>query len=40
MSRTCSTMGEMRNAYHILVRKPEGKRPRDHLEDIEWILGK
>jgi hypothetical protein len=30
-------MGEMRNAYKILVRKPEGKRPlrrpRDRWED-------
>jgi hypothetical protein len=25
-------MGEMRNAYKILVRKPEGKRP---LEDVD-----
>jgi hypothetical protein len=36
---------KMRNAYKILVEKPEGK---DHLEDLgvdnkitlEWILGK
>jgi hypothetical protein len=38
-------MGDMRSAYKILARKPEGK---DHLEDLgidgkfilEWILGK
>jgi hypothetical protein len=38
-------MGEMRNAYHSLLGKPEEKRP---LEDIridgkiilKWILGK
>jgi hypothetical protein len=37
-------MEEIRNAYKILVRKPEGKR---HAEDLgiggrilEWILGK
>jgi hypothetical protein len=27
MGRVCSTHGEKRNAYSILVRKPEGKRP-------------
>jgi hypothetical protein len=27
MSRTCNTNGEKRNAYRILVGKPEGKRP-------------
>jgi hypothetical protein len=27
MGRTCSTNAEKRNAYRILVRKPEGKRP-------------
>jgi hypothetical protein len=27
MGRACSTNGEMRNAYTILVGKPEGKRP-------------
>jgi hypothetical protein len=27
MSRACSTNGERRNAYSILVGKPEGKRP-------------
>jgi hypothetical protein len=40
-----ASMGEMRNAYRILVRKPEGK---NHSEDLgtdgkiilEWILGK
>jgi hypothetical protein len=32
MGRACSTIGEMKNAYRILVVKPEGKiqlgRPR------------
>jgi hypothetical protein len=27
MARTCSTNGEKRNAYRILVGKPEGRRP-------------
>jgi hypothetical protein len=27
MGRVCSTHGEKRNAYRILVGKPEGKRP-------------
>jgi hypothetical protein len=27
MDRACSTNGEKRNAYKILMRKPEGKRP-------------
>jgi hypothetical protein len=27
MGRACSTNGEKRNTYRILVGKPEGKRP-------------
>jgi len=27
MDRTCGMLGEQRNAYRILVREPEGKRP-------------
>jgi hypothetical protein len=27
MGRACSTNGEKRDAYRILVGKPEGKRP-------------
>jgi hypothetical protein len=38
-------MGEMRNAYKMLVGKPEGKRSLEHLGVdgriiLEWILGK
>jgi hypothetical protein len=44
----CSTHGEKRNAYRLLVGKPEGKRPlgrprlrrvdniRMHLGEVEW----
>jgi hypothetical protein len=43
MSRACSTHGEKRNAYRILVGKPEGK---NHWEEpdivrsviLKWIL--
>jgi hypothetical protein len=28
MDRVCSTIGEKRNAYRILVENPEGKRPQ------------
>jgi hypothetical protein len=27
MDRACSTYGEKRNAYRLMVGKPEGKRP-------------
>jgi hypothetical protein len=27
LARHAGRMGEMRNAYKILIRKPEGKRP-------------
>jgi hypothetical protein len=48
MGRACSTNWEKRNAYRILVGKPEGKRPlgrprrrwvhniRMDLGEIEW----
>jgi hypothetical protein len=48
MDRACGTHGEKRNAYRVLVGKPEGKiplgRPRHRWEDnikmdfreIEW----
>jgi hypothetical protein len=29
MGRACSTNGEKKNAYRILVGKPEGRRPLD-----------
>jgi hypothetical protein len=49
MGRACSTTGEKRNAYRLLVRKPEGKRPlgrprrrwvdniKMDLREIGWI---
>jgi hypothetical protein len=40
MERTCSTNVEKRNAYKILVEKPEG---RDHYEEQDvgcWIISK
>jgi hypothetical protein len=48
MGRACSTNGEKRSAYRILVEKPEGKRPlgrprrrlvdniKIDLTEIEW----
>jgi hypothetical protein len=48
MGRVCNTSGVKRNAYRILVGKPEGKRPigrrrsrwvdnnKIDLGDIEW----
>jgi hypothetical protein len=49
MGRVCSTNGEKRNAYRILVEKPEGMRPlgrprrrrvdniKINLIKIEWV---
>jgi hypothetical protein len=44
MGRGCSTNGETRNAYRILVGKPEGKRPlerprRRWVDNIKMDLG-
>jgi hypothetical protein len=44
MGGTCSTNGEKRNAYRLLVGKPEGKRPlgrpsRRWVNDIRMDLG-
>jgi hypothetical protein len=47
MDGTCSTNGEKRNAYRLLVRKPEGRRPlgrprhrwldiKMNLEEVGW----
>jgi hypothetical protein len=33
-------MGEMKNAYNILVGKPEGKRPLGRPRILKWILWK
>ena len=34
MSGLCSTYGEIRRVYRILVRKPEGKRPPERPGQI------
>jgi len=31
MSKACSTYGEKRGVYRVLVGKPEGKRPLERL---------
>jgi hypothetical protein len=43
MGKACSTNGEKRNAYSVLVGKPEEKRPLEDLDVggriiLEWIL--
>jgi hypothetical protein len=43
VSRSCSTNGEKRNPYRILVGKPEGKRPlgtsrRRWVDNIKIVL--
>jgi hypothetical protein len=37
MGRACSTNGEKRNAYSILVGEPEGKRPLGKPGGMNWI---
>jgi hypothetical protein len=44
MDRPCSTNGEKRNIYRLLVEKPEGKRPlgrprRRWVDNIRMDLG-
>jgi hypothetical protein len=43
-ARHVARMAEMRNAYKILARKPERKKPlvrsRRRWEELDWILGK
>jgi hypothetical protein len=44
MGRPCSTNGEKRNAYRLLMRKPEGKSPlgrprRRWVSNIRMDLG-
>jgi hypothetical protein len=38
MGRACSTNGEKRNAYRILVGKPEGKRPLGREDVGGWTI--
>jgi hypothetical protein len=45
MGRICSTNGEKRNAYRLLVGKPQGKRPLGRprhrwVDNIRMDLGK
>jgi hypothetical protein len=37
MGRACSTNGEKRNAYRILVGKPEGKMPLGRRRRRRWV---
>jgi hypothetical protein len=39
MGRICSTLGETRNAYRVLVGKPKRKRPLGRLSEW-WFLKK
>jgi hypothetical protein len=44
MGGACSTKGEKRNAYRLLVGKPEGKRPlgrprRRWVDGLEELVG-
>jgi hypothetical protein len=36
MGRACNTKEEKRNAYEILVGKPEGKRPLGKPRHMGW----
>jgi len=45
MGVACSTHGDVRNSYEIVVGKPEGKRSLEDLDVdgrmiLEWNLGK
>jgi hypothetical protein len=37
MCKACSTHGEMKNAYNILIGKPEWKRPQRDI-DIDGMI--
>jgi hypothetical protein len=38
MGRPCSTNGEKRNSYRLLLGKPEGKRPLENQDIGGWII--
>jgi hypothetical protein len=38
MGRACSTHGDVRNAYNVLVGKPEDKRHSEDLDIDERII--
>jgi hypothetical protein len=40
MGGPCSTKGEKRNAYTILVGKPDGKRPLEDQHVGGWTVSK
>jgi hypothetical protein len=38
MGGACTRMGEKRNAYSLLVGKPEGRRPLGNQDVGGWII--
>jgi hypothetical protein len=38
MGRACSTNGEKRNAYRILIGRPKGKRPQEDKDVGGWTI--
>jgi hypothetical protein len=38
MGKVCSTNGDSKNAYRILIGKPEGRRPLEDQDVGGWTL--